>query len=228
MVQESGQQVTIGFITQRKKMTESLIYREVEQGTDAWLEIRRGKVTASRVADVMAKTKTGVSASRANYLIELALQRVTGVIEPSYKNDSMQCGTDNEHTARTAFEVAHNVFVDQVAFVDHPTIKDFGCSPDGVIGDSLLELKCPYQSAVHWSYFKDGCPSKYYTQIQAQMSCTGAKSVWFVSFDPRMPARSQLYIEEVMRDADFIEKLESEVKQFLNEVEVEANLMKGE
>ena len=209
-------------------MTESLIYREVEQGTDAWLEIRRGKVTASRVADVLAKTKTGVSASRGNYLIELALQRVTGVIEPSYKNDAMQWGTDNEQTARTAFEVAHNVFVDQVAFVDHPTIKDFGCSPDGVIGDSLLELKCPYQSAVHWSYFKDGCPSKYYTQIQAQMSCTGAKSVWFVSFDPRIPARSQLYIEEVLREEEFIEKLESEVKQFLNEVEVESNLMRGE
>ena len=212
------------YITE-EKMTE---YKEIEQGTDAWLQIRKGKVTASRVADVMAKTKTGVSASRGNYLIELALQRVTGVIEASYTNDAMQWGKDNEQTARTAFEVAHNVFVDQVAFVDHPTIKDFGCSPDGIIGDSLLELKCPYQSAVHWSYFKDGCPSKYYTQIQAQMSCTGAKSVWFVSFDPRMPTRSQLYIEEVLRDEDFIKKLEDEVKQFLNEVEVESNLMRGE
>jgi putative phage-type endonuclease len=205
-----------------------MIYKDIEQGSEAWLRIRLGKVTASRVADVMAKTKTGISASRGNYLIELALQRVTRVIEASYTNDAMQWGTEHEQTARTAFEVAHNVFVDQVAFVDHPTIKDFGCSPDGIIGDSLLELKCPYQSAVHWSYFKDGCPSKYYTQIQAQMSCTGAKSVWFVSFDPRMPARSQLYIEEVLREEDFIEKLESEVKQFLNEVEVESNLMRGE
>ena len=209
-------------------MTESLIYREIEQGTDAWLEIRRGKVTASRVADVMAKTKTGVSASRGNYMIELALQRVTGVIKPSYTNDAMAYGTANEQTARTAFEVAHNVFVDQVAFVDHPTIKNFGCSPDGIVGDSLLEIKCPYQSAIHWSYFKDGCPSKYYTQIQAQMSCTGAKSVWFVSYDGRMPPRSQLYIEEVMREEEFIKKLEDEVKQFLNEVEIESQLMKGE
>ena len=204
------------------------MYENIIQGSESWLQLRLGKCTASRVADVMAKTKTGVSASRANYLIELALQRVTGVIEPSYKNDAMQWGTDNEQTARTAFEVAHNVFVDQVAFVDHPTIKDFGCSPDGVIGDSLLELKCPYQSAVHWSYFKDGCPSKYYTQIQAQMSCTGAKSVWFVSFDPRMPTRSQLYIEEVLKEEEFIKKLEDEVKQFLNEVEIESQLMKGE
>ena len=209
-------------------MTESLIYREVEQGTDAWLELRKGKVTASRVADVMAKTKTGVSASRANYMIELALQRVTGVIEPSYKNDAKAYGTANEQTARTAFEVAHNVFVDQVAFVDHPTIPNFGCSPDGIVGDSLLEIKCPYQSAIHWSYFKDGCPSKYYTQIQAQMSCTGAKSVWFVSYDGRMPPRSQLYIEEVLRKEEFIKKLEDEVKQFLNEVEIESQLMKGE
>ena len=204
------------------------MYENIIQGSESWLQLRLGKCTASRVADVTAKTKTGVSASRGNYLIELALQRVTGVIEPFYKNDAMQWGTDNEQTARTAFEVAHNVFVDQVAFVDHPTIKDFGCSPDGVIGNSLLELKCPYQSAVHWSYFKDGCPSKYYTQIQAQMSCTGAKSVWFVSFDPRMPTRSQLYIEEVMREEEFIKKLEDEVKQFLNEVEVESNLMRGE
>ena len=203
-------------------------FQDIKQNTDAWLELRKGKVTASRVADVLAKTKTGVSASRGNYLIELALQRVTGVIEPSYTNDAMQWGKDNEQTARTAFEVAHNVFVDQVAFVDHPTIKNFGCSPDGVISDSLLELKCPYQSAVHWSYFKDGCPSKYYTQIQAQMSCTGAKSVWFVSFDPRMPKRSQLYIEEVLREEEFIKKLEDEVKQFLNEVEIESQLMKGE
>ena len=207
-------------------MTES--YREVEQGTDAWLELRLGKVTASRVADVLAKTKTGVSASRGNYLIQLALERVTGVIEPSFMNDAMAHGKENEATARVAFEVAHNVFVDQVAFVDHPTIKDFGCSPDGIIGDSLLELKCPYQSAVHWSYFKDGCPSKYYTQIQAQMSCTGAKSVWFVSFDPRMPPRSQLYIEEVLREEEFIKKMEEEVLKFLNEVEVEMQLMKGE
>ena len=181
------------------------------------------------VRDVeLKKMNNGVSASRGNYLIQLALERGTGVIEASYTNDAMQWGKDNEQTARTAFEVAHNVFVDQVAFVDHPTIKDFGCSPDGIIGDSLLELKCPYQSAVHWSYFKDGCPSKYYTQIQAQMSCTGAKSVWFVSYDPRMPSKSQLYIEEVLRDEEFIKKMEEEVLKFLNEVEVEASLMKGE
>jgi putative phage-type endonuclease len=204
------------------------MYENIIQGSEEWLRLRLGKVTASRVADVLAKTKTGVSASRANYLIELALQRVTGVIEPSFMNDAMQWGKDNEQTARTAFEVAHNVFVDQVAFVDHPTIPNFGCSPDGIIGDSLLELKCPYQSAVHWSYFKDGCPSKYYTQIQAQMSCTGAKSVWFVSYDGRMPPRSQLYIEEVLREEEFIKKMEEEVLKFLNEVEVEASLMKGE
>ena len=209
-------------------MTESMIYREIEQGSDSWLQLRLGKCTASRVADVMAKTKTGVSASRGNYMIELALQRVTGVIEPSFMNDAMQWGKDNEQTARTAFEVAHNVFVDQVAFVDHPTIKNFGCSPDGVIGDSLIEIKSPYQSAVHWSYFKDGCPSKYYTQIQAQMSCTGAKSVWFVSYDGRMPPRSQLYIEEVLREEEFIKKMEEEVVKFLNEEEVEMKLMKGE
>jgi len=65
----------------------------IEQGTDAWHQLRLGKVTASRVADIMAKTKTGVSASRGNYLIELALQRVTGTIEPMYTNEAMAWGT---------------------------------------------------------------------------------------------------------------------------------------
>jgi putative phage-type endonuclease len=198
------------------------------QGSDEWKLAKLGFVSASNIADVMAIGRSGEAIGRKKYKTRLVAERLTMQPLESFTNDAMQWGKDNEQTSRTAFEVAHNVFVDQVAFVDHPTIKDFGCSPDGIIGDSLLELKCPYQSAVHWSYFKDGCPSKYYTQIQAQMSCTGAKSVWFVSFDPRMPARSQLYIEEVMREKEFIKKMEEEVLKFLNEVEVEMQLMKGE
>lgn len=202
----------------------------MEQGSLEWLEARRGFVTASRVADVLAKTKTGVSTSRANYLIELALQRVTGIIEPSYSNQAMEHGKEFENSARVAFEVLHNVFVDQVAFIKHPSIEWFGCSPDGLVGnDALIEIKCPYQSAVHWSYFKSGAPSKYVTQMQAQMACVGKHIdyVWFVSYDSRMPEKCQLYIEQIQRDKDFIEKMEEEVQQFLNEVAVETNLMRG-
>jgi putative phage-type endonuclease len=198
----------------------------VQQGTPEWHQLRLGKVTASRVADILAKTKSGPSASRGNYLIELALQRVTKTIEESYQNEAMQWGTQTEPQARVAYEVKTGNFVDQIAFIDHPTIVGFGCSPDGLVGnDGLIEIKCP-NSATHWSYIKaNEPPNKYVIQMQAQMAVTGAKWCDFVSFDPRMPERSQLLIVHVPRDPEFILFMEAEIKQFLSEVEVEVNLM---
>lgn len=201
---------------------------DIIQGTDAWHQLRLGKVTASRVADIMAKTKTGVSASRQNYLIELALQRVTGTIEPTYTNDAMAWGTATEPQARVAYEVKTGNFVDQIAFVNHPTIEWFGCSPDGLVNsDGLIEIKCP-NSATHWATIKDGKPpTKYIIQMQTQMAVTNRQWCDFVSFDPRMPERSQLFICRVERDKTMIEEIESEVVKFLSEVESEVNLMRG-
>ena len=200
----------------------------VEQGTDAWHQLRLGKVTASRVADILARTKTGPSASRQNYLIELALQRTTGIIAESYSNAAMEWGTQTEPQARVAYEVTTNNFVDQIAFVDHPSIAWFGCSPDGLVSDrGLVEIKCP-NSATHWEYFKaKEPPKKYFIQMQAQIACTDRDWCDFISFDPRMPDRSQLLIVNVPRDPEFILFMEAEIKQFLSEVEVEVNLMKG-
>jgi len=200
----------------------------VQQGTPEWHELRRGKVTASRVADILAKTKTGPSASRQNYLIELALQRTTKTIEPSYTNAAMEWGTQTEPQARVAYEVKTGNFVDQVAFIDHPTIAGFGCSPDGLVGENLIEIKCP-NSATHWEYFKaKEPPKKYFIQMQAQMAVTGAKWCDFVSFDPRMPERSQLLIVNVPRDEAFIAEMEAEIQIFLNEVNVEVKLMENQ
>jgi putative phage-type endonuclease len=210
----------------------------IQQGTEEWHQLRLGKVTASRVADILAKTKSGASASRGNYLIELALQRVTKTIEESYSNSAMEWGVATEPQARVAYEVSTGNFVDQIAFVNHPTIEGFGCSPDGLVGKilhsqqnslfmtmGLIEIKCP-NSATHWSYIKaNEPPQKYIIQMQAQMAVTGAKWCDFVSFDPRMPERSQLLIVRVNRDDEFIAEMENDIKQFLSEVEAEVNLM---
>jgi putative phage-type endonuclease len=200
----------------------------IEQGTSEWHQLRLGKVTASRVADIMAKTKTGPSASRNNYLIELALQRVTGTVEQGYTNDAMAWGTATEPQARVAYEVKTGNFVDQIAFVEHDIIEWFGCSPDGLINnDGLIEIKCP-NSATHWATIKDNKPpNKYVIQMQTQMACTNRKWCDFVSFDPRMPERSQLFICRVERDQAMIDEIETEVMQFLIEVFDEVLLMKG-
>ena len=202
------------------------------QGTPEWLQLRLGHVTASRVADIMAKTKTGPSASRQNYLIELAIQRVTGVVEESYKNEAMIRGTEEEPKARQAYELLTETFVEEVPFVKHKIIEWFGCSPDGIIKYSdgtynLLEIKNP-NSATHWSYIKEGePPTKYKIQMMAQMACTGAQWCDFFSYDSRMPEGSRHFLKRMMRDNKFIEEMEKEVKTFLDEVAEEVRLMEA-
>jgi putative phage-type endonuclease len=191
----------------------------IEQGSVEWHLQRLGKVTASRVADVLSKGKSGESVSRKNYRTELVVQRLTGAPGESFTNAAIEHGIATEPMARIAYEAEMGVFVDQVAFVEHPTIANFGCSPDGVIGDGLIEIKCP-NSSTHIEYLTDDKPpTKYIPQMQCQMAVMGAKWCDFVSFDPRLPSDLQLFVVRLERDEEYIEAMEAEVKKFLSEVE---------
>ena len=198
------------------------VYNGIEQGSEEWLKIRLGKVTASRVADILAKTKSGPSASRQNYLIELALQRVTGTFEQSFTTPAMQDGIDRESQARVLYEVTTSNFVDQTPFIDHPTIVGFGASPDGLVNlDGMCEIKCR-ANAGHWEVIKSKeIPKKYWIQQQAQLSC--ANRVWndYVGYNPNFPDKSKLFVQRVYRDETFINEMELEIKKFLKEVEEE-------
>jgi len=191
----------------------------MEQRTEDWFAARLGKVTASRVADVIAKTKTGYSASRENYMAQLVVERLTNTQAESFTNAAMQWGTDQEPFARAAYEVAQNVMVEETGLVDHPTIPMAGASPDGLIGeDGLVEIKCPNTATHIDTLLTQTVPAKYITQMQFQMACTGRQWCDFVSFDPRMPAKAQLFVKRVMRDEAFIKEIETEIKKFLAEV----------
>ena len=191
----------------------------VEQGTDAWHQLRLGKVTASRMADVLSKGKSGESASRTKYRTELVVQRLTGLPSESFTNAAMEHGVRTEPMARIAYEVATGNFVEQVAFIDHPTIEWFGCSPDGLVGNGLIEIKCP-NSSTHIDYLMDDKPpSKYIPQMQCQMAVTGSRWCDFVSFDPRLPDDLQLFVVRLERDDEYIKAMEVEVEKFLSEVE---------
>lgn len=191
----------------------------MEQRTEDWFAARLGKVTASRVADVIAKTKTGYSASRDNYMAQLVVERLTNTQAESFTNAAMQWGTDQEPFARAAYEVAQNVMVEETGLVDHPTIPMAGASPDGLIGeDGLVEIKCPNTATHIDTLLTQTVPAKYITQMQFQMACTGRQWCDFVSFDPRMPAKAQLFVKRVMRDEAFIKEIETEIKKFLAEV----------
>ena len=190
-----------------------------EQGTDAWKKERAGKATASRIADIIAKTKSGPSASRANYAAQLVAERLTGNPTEGYTSAAMQHGTATEPEARDAYAFATDADVVQVGFIPHPTIEMAGASPDGLVGDDgLIEIKCP-NTATHLETLTGAqIERKYLVQMQWQMACTGRKWCDFVSYDPRLPASMSLFISRVERDDVLIADLEKEVRAFLSEV----------
>lgn len=196
----------------------------IEQGSPEWFALRAGKVTASKVSDVMSAITT---AGYKNYLADLVVERLTGNKTESFTNAAMQWGVDQEPIARAEYEVKTGNFVDQIAFVDHPTIVNFGCSPDGLVGDDgLIEIKCP-NTATHIDYvMQDKVPTKYVPQIQCQLAVTGRKWCDFVSFDPRLPDGLQILIVRLERDDKYIEKLEARVVKFLDEVNSAVNGLK--
>lgn len=193
---------------------------QCEQRSPEWVAARVGKFTGSRAED-LAMTKKGESAARKKYKSELLCETLTGRATDHYVTSAMQWGTDQEPAARLAYEVYKNITVELVGFVDHPTIKRFGASPDGLVGeDGLVEFKCP-TTAVHLEYRLAGTvPEEYQPQMLAEMSVTGRKWCDFVSFDPRLPKHLRLFVCRFPRDETRILDLEDKVLQFLSELDV--------
>lgn len=193
---------------------------QMDQRSEEWMRIRVGKATASRVADIVARTKSGYSASRANYAAQLVCERLTGQRQETYTNAAMQWGIDVEAEARAAYCFRHDVDVEEVGFVDHPAISLSGASPDGLIGeDGLLEIKCP-QTATHIETLLNGkVPEKYVTQMQWQLACTGREWCDFVSYDPRLPEELRMFVRRIERDDERVAELEAEVAKFIDEVD---------
>jgi putative phage-type endonuclease len=200
----------------------------IEQGSDAWFASRLGKVTASRVADIVAKTKSGYSTSRANYMAQLVVERLTGVKFETFTNSAMEWGTQTEPLARSAYEVKNDVMVDETGLVDHPTIAMSGASPDGLVGDDgLIEIKCPNTSTHIDTVLSGEADKRYLCQMQWQLAVTGRKWCDFVSYDPRMPDNLKLFIKRVERDDELIQELEAEVVKFIQELDEKVEKLKS-
>jgi len=202
---------------------------EVEQLSPEWFAQRCGKATASRISDIVAKTKSGYSTSRANYMAQLVVERMTNQVAESYTNAAMEWGTEQEPFARAAYEGKTGILVDEVGAIDHPTILKSAASPDGLVVDKdnaslgCLEIKCPNTAQHISTLLGEEVAKKYYDQMQWQMACAERDWCDFVSFDPRMPEGLQLFIKRVPRSNLYIAELEGEVIQFLKEVDDKVN-----
>lgn len=203
--------------------------RQLEQGTEEWKLARLGHVSASNIAAVMSKGKEGSeSAIRRAYKIKLIAERLTGKPQESYKNAAMEWGNEQEPFARMAYEARMNVLVEKTGFWKHPYKDWVGVSPDGLVGDDgLIEIKCP-NTTTHLEYiFDDVVPTEYRKQIQMQLWVTGRQWCDFVSYDPRMPEKNQLFVIRYKRDDKLIATMQEDVAKFLNEVQAIIDKLNG-
>jgi len=189
----------------------------IEQRTEEWHQQRCGKVTASRIADILAK---GAGVTRGNYLAELVAERMTGTPYEGYQNQYMERGTELEGEMFAAYEFLTGNTVIETGFIPHPTILMAGASPDRLVNDDGLVEGKARKTALHIGYLLTGkLKDAEIVQMQFQMSCAGRKWCDFVSYDPRMPPELQLFIKRVVRDDKRIAELEGEVVKFLEEVD---------
>ena len=188
-----------------------------EQGTLEWHKERLGKVTASRIADVMMKPTT---AGYQNYRAQLVCERLTGEPTETFTSAAMIHGTETEPQARAFYEMEMGVDVEQVGFIDHPNLEMTGASPDGLVGNKgLVEIKCP-QPANHIKALTGGAiDRKYVLQMQWQMICTGRDWCDFVSFSPMFPTDMQLFCERVGRHEETTKEITEAVTRFTAEVD---------
>ena len=189
------------------------------QGSEEWLAARLGKVTASRMDDLLARTKSGYGAGRSNYMAQLIAERMTGKVAESYTNAAMAWGTENEPAARAAYEFVTDQEVTETGFILHPGINDSGASPDGLVGDKgLVEIKCPNTATHIETLLTHTIPGKYQKQMLWQMACTGRVWCDFVSFDPRMPEHLRIFVQRMAVDSKEVQRMELEVVEFLTEM----------
>ncbi len=189
----------------------------MEQGTAEWHEARLGRVTASRIADVMMKSTT---AGYQNYRAQLVCERLTGNPTETFTSAAMQHGTDTEPQARAFYELEAGHDVQEVGFIQHSKLVMSGASPDGLIGDDGgLEIKCP-QPATHIKTLTGAnIDRKYLLQMQWGMACTGREWWDFVSFCPSLPDEMQMFRVTIPRDVEIIEEITSAVTTFLADVD---------
>ena len=199
------------------------------QQSKEWFDAKRGKVGCSHLGDIMAKGKGGApSTSRRNYMTQLLLERLTGETEETYSNAAMQNGVEQEPFARAAYEAEHGVDVEQVGFILHPTIPNFGGSPDGLVGtDGLVEIKCP-SHGVHLDYLRSKVvPRNYLLQMHGQMAVTGRRWCDWVSYDKAFPMDLRMVEIHVDFDLDLWGEIGPEISVFNAELDMLEKELRG-
>ena len=202
------------------------------QGSDEWHDARLGKITASRVSDILPG-KSGYKVAREKYLVTLICEILTGEVRETFVPSwAMQHGIDVEQAARSSYEVFVSDFLEQPGFIIHDTYDFLGCSPDGMRKNEIgVEIKCPnsevhLNTILHHAAGEKSIPPNYYTQIQTSLLCTGFDEWDYVTYDNRFSQNLQLHVQSVMRDEEHIKLIETECIKFWEELSTAVEKLK--
>ncbi|MBL4886790.1 MAG: YqaJ viral recombinase family protein [Planctomycetaceae bacterium] len=202
-----------------------MIIVDIEQGSEEWLRLRLGLVSASRFKDLMTEPKSkadkenGVlSATAKTYMMELIAEILTGK-QKEISGRPLDWGKDNEKSAQIEYSFEQGVTVDEIG-ICLTGDKQIGASPDGFVGDyGGLEIKCPYNSAIHIAtILSDVMPKEHMAQVQGNMLVNDRKWWDFVSYDPRIDGEGRIFITRINRDDEYIEKLQIKLTAFITEM----------
>lgn len=207
-----------------------MLERMSNQGGMDWLRQRAGHATASRFCDILAVSKKDGKPlkAREDYLMELVVEQITGEPIITASSYAMQWGTDSEPYARAAYEAATATMVREVGFAKHKVHKWVGASSDGLIGtNGGIEIKCPFNSAIHLATWEHGMPEHHQPQVFGQMWVLGVDWIDYCSYDPRMQNGGEhlkLYRQRIERNQQYIDNLEDQVLTFLSEVDAKVKM----
>lgn len=189
-----------------------MVHHDHEQGSEAWLAVRKGCITGSRFRDCRDKLKGGQpSKACIAYAMDTARERIGGCAPAKFQNAAMRTGTEQEPLARMAYESRTGNLVEEVGFF---TTEDglFGLSPDGLIDDDgVLEIKTMVSSDTLFTAVADGDLSAYMDQCLGYLWLLGRQWVDLVLWVPDL---NYMAIHRITRDEAAIEALEADLMAF--------------
>lgn len=185
----------------------------LEQGSEDWVEARRGRITGSRFRDARAKLKDGKTPSKdcLSYAMDLARERCGGKAPAKFQNAAMRTGTEQEPFARALYEARTGYMVDEAGFY---VTEDgaMGLSPDGLVNaDGVLEIKCLVSSDTLFTALAGGDVSAYLDQCNGYLWLLGRQWVDLVLYVPDL---GHMTIKRIHRDEAAIEALEEDMVSF--------------
>lgn len=198
-------------------------WHDIEQNTEEWLLLRAGKVTGSSVSKVMANFGKDFGDPAKRMAVDLAIQQITGKAElsNSYSNEHMERGHEQEPIARLLYEDEHFCEVTNGGFFDNGFT---GCSPDGMVGDGIIEIKSVIASTQYKTIKRGTFDSAYKWQIIFNLKESKANWLDYISYSADFPLGKQLFVKRLFKEE--FEKEFIQIDERLNEYEKVVNDIK--